>query len=324
MKIDMNYESEIADKFINALSLKFSIQDEHILYRYLILRKKCLNPSVKKSEELNFFAKFILKELDIEDLHYKESKINLISGFSNSMIDIIENWNFQYKDDFIKDENGNKISFEKYISNNLNLINKLVKKEIGAYKPKFKKEVTIFYKLKFLNELFKIEMINDTSKIEGFNYNENINSIPIELQLGRYVHASNFNTSSLLTITEDDFESYLFAHLNDIEIGLRPIERQVIIEEGRIDILAKDINNELVILELKIADDKHLIWQSLYYPDMIKEKYKVDKVRMITVCPSYPNYIKKPLSKINYIESFKYDLIISNSKIEKMNIKKVK
>lgn len=320
---EINYENEISEKLINALSLKFNIEDKYILYRYLILRNECLHPSTIKNNDISIFAKFILEELEIECLRYKESKINLISGFPNSIFNIIEDWNFRYKIDFIKDEYGNLIAFNKYINNNILIINKLAKKETNKYKIKLKKEVILFYKLKYLNELFKINEINDVPKLEGFNYNDNLNSIPLEVQLNRYVHASNFYTSNLSSITEEDFELFLFSHLNEIEDGLRPVERQVIIEEGRIDILAKDCNNELVILELKITDDKHLIWQSLYYPDMIKEKYKVNRVRMMTVCPSYPNYIMKPLSKINYVEIFEYKLIISNSKIEKMNIKKL-
>ena len=78
-----------------------------------------------------------------------------------------------------------------------------------------------------------------------------------------------------------------------------------------------------MIVELKISNDKHLIWQSLYYPLSIRKQLKQSDVRMITVCPSYPNYIKEPLSLIPGVEMFQYKALLSNRKIDKIELFKI-
>ncbi|MGR5983412.1 endonuclease NucS domain-containing protein [Bacillus cereus] len=72
-------------------------------------------------------------------------------------------------------------------------------------------------------------------------------------------------------------------YIEIIEEDMEFIERQFKIENGVIDILAKDRNGTLCIIELKVNElDKHLVWQSAYYPTCFQEK-----TRIITIAPKY-------------------------------------
>ncbi|MFK4480918.1 endonuclease NucS domain-containing protein [Bacillus sp. RC206] len=81
------------------------------------------------------------------------------------------------------------------------------------------------------------------------------------------------------------------------------IERQYRVENGIIDIIAKDKNGTKCIIELKmVEDDKSLVWQSAYYPSCFNED-----VRMITIAPNYSNRIYNALKNINNVEMKVFD-----------------
>jgi molybdopterin-biosynthesis enzyme MoeA-like protein len=96
------------------------------------------------------------------------------------------------------------------------------------------------------------------------------------------------------TYTEYELEDYLVDNLNLIEKGLKYIDRQVPVSHGIIDILARDKNDELCIIELKIEEDaSRLIWQCSYYPTQFNEPS-----RMITVAPGYSERIEIALKTL--------------------------
>ncbi|GGA24964.1 endonuclease NucS domain-containing protein [Dyella nitratireducens] len=55
---------------------------------------------------------------------------------------------------------------------------------------------------------------------------------------------------------EKDVEAHLIRNLDSIEKGLRFVDRQVVIDVGRVDIIAEDIKQRRVIIELKLGDAK--------------------------------------------------------------------
>jgi len=55
---------------------------------------------------------------------------------------------------------------------------------------------------------------------------------------------------------ERDVEEHLIRNLGTLEKGLRYVERQVVIDVGRVDILAEDENGRRVVIELKVGDAK--------------------------------------------------------------------
>lgn len=55
---------------------------------------------------------------------------------------------------------------------------------------------------------------------------------------------------------ERDVEEHLIRNLDTLETGLRFVERQVVIDVGRVDILAEDADGRRVIIELKVGEAK--------------------------------------------------------------------
>lgn len=109
---------------------------------------------------------------------------------------------------------------------------------------------------------------------------------------------------------ESALEELLSNRLSLIEDGLTLIECQRRIDGGIIDILARDSNNKLCIIELKTkSDDKSLIWQAAFYQTAFDE----EDIRVITVAPNYSKKILNALTKIDNTEIKRYDFDSENN-----------
>lgn len=307
----INFEYEIEQKLFFTLTDKFHIKNRNKLYFYLKCRTYCLNPKYDFNNK-ELIINTILNELFITKLEYKNIPISKYYSKENSLSNIIDDQEFELQ----KVMNSDNITFI------IKQIDQYVNTELKNYrKDAYINQYRIYFALKKLNELFKIQKIEEVPDIEGFIQSDS--RINKELECLRYLHLANFETDNLGSITEKDLEDYIILHLEDIEPGLKYITRQLELGEGRIDILALDKKENYVIIELKIAIDKSLIWQCMYYPDELKEMYKTNRVRMITIAPEYPDYLLKPLKKIKKIECIRYKVQLSNHKIEKMKMYKV-
>ena len=123
-------------------------------------------------------------------------------------------------------------------------------------------------------------------------------------------------------ISEKILENILMKNLDKIERGMQLITNQYTVNGGVIDILARDINNVLTVIELKVQSDcKDVIFQCLYYPSQFNED-----VRMITIAPSYSLPIYKTLKRISNVEVLSYyldkkdNLLISKFKLKEEGI----
>ena len=97
---------------------------------------------------------------------------------------------------------------------------------------------------------------------------------------------------------EKQLENMIVSKLSIVEDGLILIDRQLPIKDGVIDILGKDKNGVICIIELKTRkNDQKLVFQSAYYPTQFKEK-----VRMITIAPDYSRKIYLSLNNLKNIE----------------------
>jgi hypothetical protein len=100
---------------------------------------------------------------------------------------------------------------------------------------------------------------------------------------------------------EDQLEHYLITRLYLIEDGMGYIGNQIEIQGGIIDILARDKNGKLCIIEIKTRSNaKDIIWQCMYYPTQFKDE---EGMRVITIAPDYHYSIRTVLEKIPYVES---------------------
>lgn len=309
----MNYEFEIENILFENLKKKYHIENKNILYLYLKFRTFCIHKNYDFKNKI-LLINTLLDELFILELKYKNEKLKLYYSRENSLSNIVDNLEFELMNtDYNLIYNTEKIIEEINIYKKTNL--KKYRKD--SYYEKYE----IYFSLKKLNEIFKIENIEEVDDINGFIQSEN--RINKELECERYLHFANFNTDNLESIQEKDLEDYLINNLDKIEEGLIYLTRQFELNEGRIDILAMDKNEKYVIIELKTAIDKTLIWQCMYYPDELKTLYNTKKVRMITISPEYPDYLLKPLKKIKNIESYRYNISLSNHKINDLKIYKI-
>jgi hypothetical protein len=199
----------------------------------------------------------------------------------------------------------NKITIESISS----LLNKDIK-SINAYLTLLKD----FKIIKSDDMVYEIELFTgENTKMLGYHvFNlQNLNEY-IETNKRIYKDTAKENINKL---SEIYLEDYLVKNLNKIEEGLILIKRQYYIKDGIVDILARDKNNILCIIELKIEDDcKIIIYQCVYYPTEFNEP-----TRMITVAPSYTDKIRVSLNTLGYVEMYSYDLI--NNDLNTLQIK---
>jgi hypothetical protein len=185
-------------------------------------------------------------------------------------------------------------------------------------------ELQTLFKLQCLNEDFCIKSPEEAPICPEFDQHEIRASI--ESLYGRYLHADNFNTTNVRSVTEAQVRDYLYTHMSLIEDGLRPIMKEFPTKEGRVDIVARDKDDTLVVVEVKTENDKRLIWQCMYYPDEVWKKMgrygEEKKVRMITIAPEYPEFIAEPLSRIGGVESYTYSIKASNNIIEEIVVER--
>lgn len=184
------------------------------------------------------------------------------------------------------------------------------------------KTYVMIHRLESLNEEFGVDTIYSPG-VEGFKMNSEHNDMRRSLEetlwaeIKSFEHEETYNT---LHITENQLEDYLVKDLNILEDGLVYMGRQVEIPGGVIDILARDSEGTICILELKIKEDKSILWQSIHYPSEMKKRH--GKVRMMTIVPTYSKPIKDALDKMEYIERYSYEILVKNKTISDLLINK--
>jgi hypothetical protein len=124
---------------------------------------------------------------------------------------------------------------------------------------------------------------------------------------------------------EEDLKYYLVSNLSLIENGLKlfvdkdgieGIEYSVDEKHKRIDILAIDKNNDLVIIELKVSKGyEKVIGQCLYYKNKLMEKLKLKKVRIMIIARNIDERLKIAVKGLSDVELFEYSLNVLVKKI---------
>lgn len=322
----LNYESEIEELIIKNLKQKYNIltTEELLLYlktRYLIIYPEKQKYYKKSSgnipiEEKLDYMKFLFKEeLAISDYSYKENPIH--SDYrENSLLSIFDNLEFQLSRIEFKNPTGKITPFYLHITETIENIYKT------NLKLKNKNEKYLYANLKELNHQFGIETIEDVKKIYGFKQDNLDVYLQKETSLMRIVEASDFETTDISAIKEEDLRDYLCEHLDLVEEGLTYIEKEHIIPDGRLDIFAKDRNGDLVIIEVKIKDDERLPWQCMYYPHAVRQQYPKRIVRMMTIAPPYKESLLVAL-RVLPVQLFSCQILSSNHRIEKVTLTKV-
>lgn len=334
MTNDENFEYEIYELIMERLKDKFKIIDNNILYRYLRLR--FLAQYIDRYMEVtkNFkelFIDFIINELNLsfinKKIYYKYTEITKLNHERNCFENIIDDWIFRANLNTLKNVEGLEISIDDYISNQWNEISFYAKRKSKKYRKdnnyKYYLRYNALYKLNTIYGINKNEILD--KKIQGFIYDFSHDYSPIICEdiCERYIQLSNLPSTNINLINERILEDFMIKNLELIEEGLVYIKRQVRVINGILDILAKDRNNNYVIIELKVEADKDIVWQVNTYFKEFKSLYNIKEVRVITLFPKYPEYIKNILGKFNFVEMFEFIPYINNKKIENIKFKKI-
>lgn len=125
---------------------------------------------------------------------------------------------------------------------------------------------------------------------------------------------------------ESDLRSFLVKNLNIIENGLklyegadgtRGEEFYIPGTSRRIDILATDKNNDLVVIELKVSRGyERVVGQTLYYQSMIKRHFLKNSVRAIIVAREISPELKAATQDLPHFELFEYHLSLTLSRTQ--------
>ena len=322
----MNRESELRDILISALKTKFQILDEQNLLLYLNLRYQCLNNKYQNEKFSEPFMRFVLRELYIipetYGITFGDEDFCFAYASENSLTNIFDDWNFSiYQNTFLA-PNGQPLDTHKYEKSIYDKVTKKAKRKLQKYKDsQYKDDILKYFKLVALNEFFNVTItdVDDLDELEQVEIR-----LSDEELLERYIQAADFDTLNVKIITENNLRDYLYNHLSLIEEGLTPLGKEIPAQEGRIDILARDKNGNIVILELKTEIDKRLIWQCLYYPEIIKNQYQTkEKIRCIAVCPEYPDYLLVVLRKLPNIELIQYNVVSTNHTITQLQFTEI-
>lgn len=328
----MNYESELNEILLDELSKMYNIYDSSILYQYFYLRFLISNNSVRidKWNRYGLIVEFLLNELNLpltsENISYKGVTFNKRWSSENSIENIVTEWDFRASLYNVINSKGKSISFEEYIKKEHNKVIRYGRNKAKIYKGTAHYQLYLKKNaLELLNKQYGAK-IKNPNLIININYPEthNIFSRTIDEIYLIETHSIELITYTTNTITESDVEKYLKKNLAIIEEGLEYVDSQYTIKDGRIDILAKDINNKYVIVELKIEEDKSIFWQALYYPMQFAKEHHLDYVRMIIVSSALPEHILTPLKLIKGIEIVKFVPHVELGKIKNIKIQKIK
>lgn len=297
--IAINYEDELEAVLMDALKKKFGVLDENKLFSYIAYRYYL----VKHRKVDRHIMDFILYELNSVCCVYKDVTFeNNISAPINNLTNIYDDW----KSYFVLDDTICK----KYTD--------YAKGKAKKWKDtEFFESYYLYYALEILNKDFKTQ--NVYVDINEFKQRDKNKWSSLEDEINRILNMED-NTTAF--ISENDLEDYLICHLDLIEDGLKFVSRQYILPEGRMDILARDKQNNMVVIELKIDDDKRIVWQSIYYRIEMQKRFPNQNIRIMTVMKNYPSYLIEPLLTVN-VELFEYNLIVQNQQIKDLQLRKV-
>lgn len=333
---DVNYEDVFLEDIQKILSSKFYIKNEKTLFIYLYIRflliENFKNRKIKTKKLIvnEYFIDFIIDECCIANaknkIIYRNITFKKNYGNKNNIKNSLESWCFRATMEDLLLPTGDNISVSNYIFKEYEALILLAKSKTNKYKKNVMyKYFLLDFLLKELNKNFNVYIVNEPKMNENFLYDDSFyeKCLPYELVCSRMISLSNFSKKSL-SISEYDLENFLISHLESIEKGLSYVKRQVVLKYGRIDILARDINNNLVIIELKVkSDDKRIIWQSIHYKSELESMLNKKNVRVITLAPDYDNSILFDLKKLGFVDIYKFKLDFLENRINDIIVSKM-
>lgn len=291
----------------------YDLSNEEELYRYLYI--KCSIDKGRKKVSDRELLEFTIDELNIKihndggaHLVYKNEKHSFYELLSEFIDNLIFRANMFGEIDLT--EQQDKV-FRKGYSKSAKY------RDLADYKDYIK-----YNRILALNEIFEVNGVGSVS-IDGFDNGANRNPFrrSLEERLEASLAANRFlGSQTTAHVSEEVVEDFIVENIEIIENGMKYIDRQVGVSGGIIDILAMDRDENICVIEVKIKHDKSIVWQAMHYPNEVRKIWPRRKVRMITVSPSYNEYVLKELKRIDEVETKTYNIEVMSDNIEGMTI----
>lgn len=121
---------------------------------------------------------------------------------------------------------------------------------------------------------------------------------------------------------ETDLRDFLAQHLDRIEKGLRLYERdgrrgiEFAVDDGRIDLLAIDKNDRLVVIELKVSRGRNrALGQLVYYMAWVDKHMGHGPCRGMVIAKDIGDVLKLAVQRISDVSLYAYSLSVNVSKV---------
>lgn len=172
----------------------------------------------------------------------------------------------------------------------------------------------------FDNDVLTISAVRKTKNSLPGNVRE---QIVVNFKSVQFVDSFELSDDKKLKVfgTEDELSSLLMQDLNLIESGLRPVQQESPLPKGYIDILARDVNGNLVVIEVKRRQAELAAVSQLkrYVEEVAKRKNST--VRGVLCAPSMSENAKKMLDGYG-LEFYKLNYEISNPSAKIIGLEK--
>lgn len=317
-------ESEFESAMWSALESQYGLIGS-TLYHYLVLRSKveCVQKGrgrrLEKDSIQRELTAFLMKEwgfVEGETARFQGEAftINLTGAFG--IHKIVRDWHVQYTYRYARGQFEEVIATEwaSHVKDAKQKVRKLTQQ------PFYEMALKQAY-LQKINSSYEIESDYEGNGIEDLLTQQESIPLRLELQYERYLHPYYLTHNDATLLDEHAVEEHLSTHLEELEEGLRLVGRQIMLERGRIDILARDKNQVPVIIEVKVATDTDLVWQQAYYMKEIKKEYGVNP-RFMVVAPKWEPHIMGMLLQNPHTEIKLFRPVVKQKQIHALDIYK--
>lgn len=295
-----NVEDILENKLLECLSYLYNKDNHTSIIHILYLRSLIYyNKKEVSCEEL---SNFLLLELNLsEHLIFNDQNISLTNRYAdNCLLNVIDNLIFRHLEVHYNDIRKGIVCGKEIIGELFSKFTDYARKKTRTIKSINKKNIYKYFMLEALNDEFNMT-INTFKRFDCFYYEDNHNDfvITFDEECKRYYDLYLKETENTL---EKDLEDYIYK--NGL-LNIKILKRQYKTENGIIDMLGIDEDNNTVIIELKVVSKpRDLLWQINLYRNDLLNIYSKDKLRVVVVSPKLDDSIKKLLP--NYCELIEF------------------
>ena len=315
------YESDLSALFWESLETQYGLKDGR-LYEYLVLR------SFTRTLRKGRVPKPDLKQLpwnlirSIMDEWKCEGQLVSFMGdtfrlTSSSLQNLSIDWHQRYAYLFYDGD------FERDILFTWQALQKQAKSRQSKWskKPFFETILQQEY-LHQLNSLYHVQNLTEITPISTLELLEERFPIRMEVEFARILHPHMTFESHHEQLTEKMLEDHLYQNLSLLEAGLRPLSRQYQLENGRLDILAKDQNGLAVVIEVKVEPDTDLVWQETYYVKELEKEFGEGQVRFLAVVPDYEPHIMNTIAEKPHCDIYSFNAVMKGKLLKVIYLQK--